>query len=37
LQLDGTDWHGASLHVVLEKIDKKYLLDAGRRKPVSLY
>lgn len=35
--LSGTDSRKDSLYVVLNKLNKKYLLDKGRRKPVSVY
>jgi len=34
--LDGIDNHADSLHVVLDKLNKEYLLDKGRRKPVTV-
>jgi hypothetical protein len=34
--LDGTDEKNNSLHIVLERINKKYMLFEGRRKPVKL-
>lgn len=37
LLLTGNDEKGNALHIVLEKVDKKYLLQQGRRKPVTLY
>lgn len=37
LILRGTNSHNDSLYVVLDKLDKKYLLDKGRRKPVTIY
>jgi hypothetical protein len=35
--LTGNDQTGNSLRIVLEKVDKKYLLLEGRRHPISLY
>jgi hypothetical protein len=35
--LNGTDSRHDSLYVVLDKQNKQYLLDKGRRKPVSIY
>ncbi len=35
--LDGRDEHGNMLHAVLEKINKTYLLNEGRRKPLTIY
>jgi hypothetical protein len=35
--LTGNDEKGNALRIVLEKIDKKYLLQEGRRKPLTLY
>ncbi|WP_263409022.1 hypothetical protein [Terriglobus tenax] len=35
--LEGKEASGAKLHIVLERVDKRYLLDAGRRRPISLY
>jgi hypothetical protein len=37
IELAGTDGNGVPVQMVLEKIDKRYLLFAGRRKPVSIY
>lgn len=37
LLLDGTNQFGDSLHVRLEKVNKKYLLQEGRRKPIRIY
>lgn len=37
LLLTGVDESGNSLRVVLEKIDKKYLLILGRRNPLTIY
>ncbi|WP_367330791.1 beta-carotene 15,15'-monooxygenase [Sphingobacterium multivorum] len=37
LVLDGVNQLGDSLHVRLEKINKKYLLQEGRRKPIRIY
>jgi hypothetical protein len=35
--LTGSDQSGNSLRIVLDKIDKKYLYQIGRRKPVKVY
>ena len=35
--LKGVDNHRDSLYVVLDKLKKQYLLDKGRRKPVTIY
>jgi hypothetical protein len=35
--LTGTDQAGNSLRIVLQKVDKRYLLLEGRRHPLSLY
>jgi len=35
--LAGRDQQGNALRIVLEKVDKKYLLQEGRRKPQTLY
>lgn len=35
--LDGVNQLGDSLHVRLEKVNKKYLLHEGRRKPIRIY
>jgi hypothetical protein len=35
--LDGVNQLGDSLHVRLEKVNKKYLLQEGRRKPIRIY
>lgn len=35
--LNGINNHGDSLNVVLDKLNKEYLLNKGRRKPVSVY
>jgi hypothetical protein len=35
--LTGSDQSGNSLRIVLQKVDKKYLLLEGRRHPISLY
>jgi uncharacterized membrane protein YphA (DoxX/SURF4 family) len=37
LVLTGTDEKGNTLNITLEKVDKQYLLDKGRRKPLTLY
>lgn len=37
LHLVGLDQSGNRLDVTLDKVDKKYLLNEGRRKPLSLY
>ncbi len=37
LLLTGVDQAGNSLRIVLDKVDKKYLYQIGRRKPVKLY
>ncbi|MNK13812.1 hypothetical protein D3C87_319040 [compost metagenome] len=37
LVLDGVNQLGDSLHVRLEKVNKKYLLHEGRRKPIRIY
>ncbi len=37
LLLDGVNQLGDSLHVRLEKVNKKYLLHEGRRKPIRIY
>ncbi len=37
LELNGTDESGNNLHIVLNKIDKRYLLLLGRRHPVTVY
>ncbi len=35
--LDGRDEHGNMLHATLEKVNKTYLLNEGRREPLTLY
>lgn len=35
--LEGIDNHNDSVHIILDKLDKEYLLNKGRRKPVSVY
>jgi hypothetical protein len=37
ITLDGADSNNRNLHIELSRIDKKYLLRLGRRKPVSVY
>jgi hypothetical protein len=37
LVLAGTDALGNKLNITLEKVDKQYLLEKGRRKPISIY
>jgi hypothetical protein len=37
IDLDGSDEHGNLLHAVLDKVNKTYLLNEGRRKPLTLY
>ena len=37
LALTGADESGNTLHVVLDKIDKQYLLNLGRRHPLTIY
>lgn len=37
LLLEGTNHLGDSLHVRLEKVNKRYLLHEGRRKPIRIY
>lgn len=34
LELDGTTGNGEPINIVLQKIDKQYLLEKGRRKPI---
>jgi len=35
--LNGKDSNNDSLHIVLDKVNKNYLLDKGRRKPITIY